>query len=129
METFNFAYHTPTTVFPKGDGFKFGRGWEFSAAPQLPIQRRFILHFNAVKWFQNLDGSADLISSPEYNAQLLVDFYERHWSHQKFIYPHPLYGDITVKFAPEEPLQIPKTQEGGMGVTDSFQITLVEQPL
>lgn len=129
METFNFPYHHPTHSYPKGDGFKFGRGYQFSAAPQEPVQRKFTLHFNTMIWFLNEDNTPDRVTEPEKNMQLLVDFYERHYTHKKFIYPHPTYGNITVKFDTDHPLEIPRSLKGGSGATDSFELVLIEQPL
>lgn len=129
METFNFPYHVMSHSFPKGDSFKFGGGYEFSAAPQLPLQRRFRLQFKSMAWFR--DGAGVVVNSiePELNMLALVEFYERHLTHKKFIYPHPIYGDIIVKFASDQPLEVPPAMPGGSGATEGFELMLTEQPL
>lgn len=129
METFNFPFHTPTHTYPKGDAFRFGRGYEFTSAPQEPVQRRFTLHFKAMQWFLNDAGQAINTESPQLNMLALDEFYRRHYSHKKFIYPHPVYGNLYVKFAPDVPFDMPKSLVGGSGVTEEFTLTLVEQPL
>lgn len=130
METFDFPFHVPTHSYPKGDSFKFGRGYEFSAAPQLPIQRRFRLHFNTMLWYFNestgeIDGSVE----PQTNIKVLIDFYELHMTHKKFIYPHQVFGNLIVKFATDAPFEVPKGMEGGSGAVEPFELVLVEQPL
>jgi hypothetical protein len=129
VETFLFPFHVPTHSYPKGDGFKFGRGYEFSAAPQEPVQRRFTLNFNAMQWFFNSSGVAINSTLPTQNIMALDEFYRRHYGHKKFIYPHPQYGNITVKFAADVPFEMPKGVTGGTGVVEPFSIVLIEQPL
>lgn len=127
METFDFPFHVPTHNYPKGDSFKFGRGYEFSAAPQEPVQRRFTLHFNALQWFFDEDGQADETIEPQMNALALDAFYRRHYTWKAFIYPHPVFGPLKVKFAADTPFEMPKGVEGGTGVTESFELVLIEQ--
>lgn len=129
MEDFNFPFHTQTTIYPRGTSFKFGGGYEFSAKPLLPLQRRFKLYFNGVVWYLNNNASVDRATNPTNNAALLMDFYERHLWHKPFRYQHPVHGQVVVKFAADEAFQIPKSREGGSGMTEPFEITLVEQPL
>lgn len=129
METFNFPNHTMTTVFPRGDSFRFGRGYEFASKPQLPLQRRFKLHFNGVIWYLNSNGTVNTTTDSPNNAGRLVEFYEAHQTFEPFTYVHPQYGSLTVRFAADEVFSLPKSREGGSGMTESFEITLVEQPL
>lgn len=127
METFNFPYHVPTHSYPKGDSFKFGRGYEFSAQPQLPVQKRFTLRFNVMKWEFDNSGVADASINPTTNILALIQFYEAHYSYKTFIYPHPVLGNINVKFAADAPWEVPKGIVGGTGAVESFEMVLVEQ--
>lgn len=130
METFSFPYHVPTHAYPKGDSFKFGRGYEFSSAPALPIQRRFKLFFNAMIWyFDAVTGAADNSTDPELNMMALMEFYERHLTHKKFIYEHEIFGTLIVKFASDVPFEVPKSIQNSGGVVEPFELVLVEQPL
>ena len=129
MAVFDFPNHTMTTTFPRGDSFKFGRGYEFASKPQLPLQRRFKLHFNGVVWYFNSNGTVNASTDLPNNAARLTAFYETHQSFEPFTYVHPLYGSLTVRFAADAPLDLPKSKEGGSGMTDSFEVVLVEQPL
>lgn len=128
MVTFDFPYHTTTHRYPEGDSFKFGRGYQFAANPLLPEQRTFILNFEGMIWFKDSNG---VVSSSTGVAQLnmlkLIEFYETHRTNKNFIYPHEIYGNLTCKFA--KPLEIPKSLKNGNGVTDSFELTLIEQLL
>ena len=129
METFIFAYHIVSHVYPKGDSFKFGGGYEFSAAPQLPVQRRFRLKFPTMAWMRDGGGLISAAIEPELNIKALIDFYERHYTHKAFIYPHPIFGNLTVKFSADQPFEVPPSLPGGSGATESFELMLVEQPL
>lgn len=127
-ETFDFGFHTPSWVYPKGDAFKFGRGYQFTIQPQDPLQRTFVLNFDAgLMWVIGDDGSIDATTEPTLNMKRLVDFYERHLTWKTFTYPHPVFGDIHVKFDADSPLNVPKPVTGGSGLTDSFTMQLVEQ--
>lgn len=125
LETFPFVNHTPTHAYPKGDSFKFGKGYEFSSSPQLPLQRRFKLKFNALIWYGPTDNTTDAVN----NAKNFDEFYARNLTHKKFNYVHPVFGTLIVKFAPDIPFEMPSSLPGANGVTEGFEITLVEQPL
>lgn len=120
MDTFPFSYHSVTHSYPRGDGQKFGRGYSFAAAPQLPLVRTFKLQFSAMQW-----------DAPDtkYDMQTFINFYEVHNTFQPFIYPHPKFGNITVRFSADTPLEVPRSHNGGTGVTEGFEISLVEQPV
>lgn len=128
MDTFNFPYHSVTHTYPKGDSVKFGKGYTFNAKPILPFQRVFRLHFNAMQWFLNSDGTLDHATNATYNIQALIDFFEAHDTSQAFTYIHPAYGPITVKFSADQTFEIPKTIDGAGGTTESLDLFLVEQP-
>lgn len=128
-DAFPFVNHTPTHAYPKGDSFQFGGGYEFAAAPLLPIQKRFKLHFKALKWYVNDSGTpVNNIDIPN-NALAFDEFYRAHLTHIAFNYTHEVFGTILVKFSSDSPFEMPRTLEGGMGVTDEFDVTLVEQPV
>jgi hypothetical protein len=129
METFPFVNHVPTHVYPKGDSFRFGKGYEHSAAPQDPLQRRFTLSFNLLIWYRNGAGVFDATIDVENNALAMDEFYALHRSHKKFLYAHPVYGTIICKFAADAPFEMPRGLEGGSGATEGFSLVLVEQPL
>ena len=61
---------------------------------------------------------------PDLDFNSLKDFYLKHKSYKPFIYPHPVYGDMVVRFA--KPLALPKKNAGGIGVVQGFTIELQE---
>ena len=128
MQTFPFINHVPTHAYPKGDSFKFGGGYEHSAAPQDPLQRRLKLSFSMLIWYKNDAGEYDATIDVENNALAMDNFYREHRTHKKFLYDHPVFGEMAVKFAADAPFEMPKGY-GGAGATESFELNLVEQPL
>lgn len=58
------------------------------------------------------------------NFSKLYAFYEHHGLHKRFIYEHPVYGDVVVRFA--KTVSIPKKTPNGLGFINSFNITLIE---
>lgn len=73
--------------------------------------------------------SSDLLNltlQPEINAGKLEAFYNFHKLHKKFIYPHPVYGDMAVKF--NRPLVIPKCNHRGGGSIEPFELEFIEVP-
>ena len=127
-DTFPFPNHTCTWAYPKGDSFQFGKGYEFSAAPQLPLQRKFKLKFKAMIWHKDETGTPVSSIDPENNILAFDEFYREHLTHIAFYYQHEVYGQLLVKFSSEIPFEMPATLEGGAGVTEEFEINLVEQP-
>ena len=61
---------------------------------------------------------------PELDFNKLKDFYMEHKSYKPFIYEHPIYGDMTVRFS--KPIAMPKKIKGGVGVVQNFTVELQE---
>ncbi len=126
METFTFAYHTPEVVYPdSGTKLSFGRGYEFASKPKGPDQVKYILHFDAMFFFENPPGTLSLVTRPTMNMAVLEAFYNTHKMYEKFIYPHPTNGNIVCRF--DEPLKY-KVATNGRGRVEPFSLTLLSQP-
>lgn len=145
-KTFDFPYHSVTHAFPAGDQVQFGRGWSHASEPDRPLQRTFLLKFNAMTYVKNpYTGlwlrAADTNGVPANQAVLdkmkkraiwcLNDFYDEHLLHKKFTYNHYVFGDLVVRFA--QAFQMPEPLQGNRNVendipTNSFEIRLIEQP-
>ena len=72
----------------------------------------------------NHAGTTGLVYRPELDFTTLKEFYIRHKSHKPFIFFHPVYGDIVVRFA--KPLAMPKKISGGMGLVQGLTLELEE---
>ncbi|WCD44160.1 hypothetical protein Lumi_021 [Xylophilus phage Lumi] len=126
MDTFNFPFHAVSTKHNSdGSAVKLGRGYTYTSKPTAPSQRLFTLSFQAMQYF-GTDGNPNKAIKPQINMAVLDDFYLAHELWSDFIYPHPVYGNVVVKF--NKPLEIPEGLPGGNGVTKSFSIELMEQP-
>ena len=127
MATFNFPYHTFSTENPEtGFRAKFGGSYVFTAVPDSPDQRVFKLNYPIMKFFTSPDGSVNSTDSPLINMKTMIDFYHEHKLHKTFVYEHPIYGNVNVKF--NKPLPEPLGIPNGQGAVESFEVELVEIP-
>lgn len=127
LARFDFPYHTTEDRYPENSVIvQFGKSWEFASKPKGPPQVQFRLEFKHMWWF--LDGNENVLTdvNTQINIATLRQFYEAHELYEKFIYPHPARGDVTVRFA--QPLVVPKSIENGNGATDPFEVVLKLQP-
>lgn len=127
METFDFPFHITRTEYPdSGTRVQLGNSYIFTAPPQGPDQRTFILDFAAMKYFLNNQWEPDETIEPKKNMLALEKFYQRHQTHKSFLYDHPVHGQVTVRF--KSPLKPPKGLPGGDGATEGFSVELLEEP-
>lgn len=125
MQTFDFPYHTFRTEYPEsGNRVQLGGNYVFSAPPNGPDLRRFTLKFETMFYYLYSNGTIDTMKNPQYNMAVLEAFYNYHKLHKSFLYPHPVYGNIEVKFM--SPLKIPEGIKGGNGALNDFEIELIE---
>jgi phage-related protein len=127
LEVFDFPFHTQRTKYPDSSvRMQFGGGYEFAAKPQGPDQRTFVLNFTGMRYITASNGTIDLTSDPKKNYGKLEKFYQDHRTYKPFLYNHPVFGQLTVRFG--RPLDGPKGTPGGFGVLEPFEIELREQP-
>lgn len=131
METFNFPVHTVQAKYPADAAVQMGNGYQFASRTPHPYQREFTLSFDAMVFYmsggsKNVSDTPTANYDPTINWWRLEEFYLEHGTWKKFIYPHPAEGNITVRF--KNALEQPKVVRGGYGVSESFEITLIEQP-
>tara|TARA_Y100001933_G_C18722115_1_gene447897 strand:+ start:230 stop:634 length:405 start_codon:yes stop_codon:yes gene_type:complete len=132
LETFDFFYVNWSTVYPnEGTQIQYGNSYTFASKPTSPSQRRFKLDMLGIQYFLDendeiLGGDAE-IDAPfayERNAKRLEEFYLAHKQWKSFLFNHPVWGQLEVRFG--KPLELPKTV--GNGVLGAFNIELLEQP-
>lgn len=127
VDTFNFPNHIVKTKYPNNsNSLQFGRSYKFVAAPNAPPQRQFTLSFPGMSFFYSSGTTIDATINPTFNYKALRNFYEAHLLHIIFIYPHPEFGNINVRFL--NPLEDPDPIPGGNGAQGPFQLVFEEQP-
>lgn len=116
METFPFKIFRFSTEYPvSGTRLQLGNSYQYDVPPSAPDQRLFLLKFNGMRY-----GS----SHPELNMTAFEAFWLEHKLHKEFMFPHPVYGAVRVKF--QDPLRIPNILPGG--VLEEFEVRLIEIP-
>lgn len=137
-KTFDFPFHSVTHAYPTGDQVQFGRGYSHASEPDGPVQRSFLLKFNALTYIQNpttglwlraADVGYDTLKKR--SIWCLNDFYAEHLLHKKFYYSHYVFGTLVVRFA--QAFQMPEAASNTRNVqndfpTAPFELRLIEQP-
>lgn len=126
METFNFPFHEFEEEYPEtGSGMKFGNSYEYRSAAVAPPTLNITLTMTGMRYYY--DGNV-LNSSvnPTTNIRVLDAFYLAHQLSEKFIYPHPVRGNLNCRFA--APLNIPKVIRGSPAILPDFSIKLIYLP-
>lgn len=127
MATFPAQYYTYATRYPQsGPRVELARSYTWSAEPDSPDARVFLLTLAGMQYF--LDGSdlPDRTTQTGRNLWVLEDFYTEHRLWKSFTLAHPVYGNLTCKF--NRPLEVPEGISGGNGVVPPFEVELIEQP-
>lgn len=124
----NFPHHrVATEYFEVAYNGAIGQSYNFALPPISPSIRQFTLFFETMRYYFNSDGSIDLDTNPQLNIGRLEHWYNTFKLTVPFLYPHPAFGNIWVRF--NAPPTIPKGRFGGNGWLEAFSLTLVEQPL
>lgn len=126
MQEFKFAPESqvPVTLSPDPVQGMSMAGWNFSARPSVPYQRKFRVTLYGMRWYLNeYTGLYDRITDPEHNAHLLELFYQEHGTWQAFYWNHPHLGRLKVRFAAK--VDVPEGIQNSGGLVDKFDITLI----
>lgn len=125
MERFNYEFYVPNHEYPEQAQIRFNKGYVFTGAAELPLQRIFTLSFEGLLYFKQ--GQVfDATSQGSKNILHLEAFYLRHRMDRRFILPHEIYGNLVVRFS--APFVMPKARAGGSGLTEPFQVKMIEHP-
>lgn len=126
VDTYNFPYYILEDKYPDSSAkISFGGGYEFASKPRAPDQITFMLHYETMVFIESAPGTLNLGSNPTLNMGVLRAFYESHRLYEPFIFPHPILGNVTVRF--NKPLSY-KLRKGGRGSVEPFDIELLLQP-
>jgi hypothetical protein len=126
METYNFPYYVLEDKYPESSAkISFGGGYEFASQPRAPDQITFMLHYDTMVFIESSPGTLDLVTRPTLNMGVLRKFYEDHRLWDPFIFPHPILGNVTVRF--NKPLSY-KLRKNGRGSVEPFTVELLLQP-
>lgn len=123
--TFDFPFHRVSTQYrPESSGLLFGGNYTFRAGRSKPEQRTFKLQFESMRRRLTPLGKVDLASDPQHNMGWLEYFYLQHRNTEPFYYPHPVYGNIKVRF--KTPPTFPEPLVRGGGWTQPVEVELIE---
>lgn len=125
--TFNFCPESQVaeTLPPEPVQGVSMNGWQFSARPSIPYQRKFKLTLHGLRWFLNANGTYDETTSATSNARVLEKFYQTNGTWDTFTWAHPHLGvTLTCRFA--SPVTVPAALVNSNGILEPLEITLVE---
>ena len=128
MLTFTWMCHQVQTSYADSSvRLSFANSWQFAAQPAAPDQRIFTLSFQGFQYYVTNTGAIDSTTNANINNMAALEaFYLTNKCWQQFIYPHPILGNVTVRF--NKPLVVPKGIISGMGTLEDFTMEMVEQP-
>lgn len=128
MATFSFCPERNVPETLARDGMPMGvsmNGWQFTARPTTPFQRRFKVTLHGLRWYTNPStGVYDLSTNPTFNAAALEAFYKEHELWKSFVFPHQHIGSIDVRFF--SPVNVPAGKQNSAGLIEAFEVMLIE---
>jgi len=129
MELFDFCKDSlvPTTLVRDNASVMSLGGWQFTAKPTTPFQRRFKVMLHGLCWYTNSnDGRYDPYYRPRHNARRLELFYQEHemWKPFLWVHPHLGYAPLTCRF--QSPLNVPEGIENSGGLISALEVNLIE---
>lgn len=98
-------------------------GWNFSAKPTVPYQKKFRVMLHGLRWYLQSNGLFDTTTDLTHNARVLELFYEQNGTWDSFTWAHQHLGSLTVRFA--APVVVPAALPNSGGLIDPVEITLV----
>lgn len=129
MKTFTFCKDSlvPETLARENVNVVSLGGWQFTARPTTPFQRKFKVMLHGLHWYLNsADSRYDVVTDPDNNARLLELFYEEHemWKPFLWVHPHLNYEPIECRF--QSPVNVPAGLSNSNGLIQAFEINFVE---
>jgi hypothetical protein len=128
VDTFSFCPNSlvPVTMPREPVQVVSFNGWQFTAKPTTPYQRRFKVTLHGMKWFLNsATGVYDSTTTPTINARALELFYQAHEGWDPFLWQHPhIATPLTVRFG--APVVVPEALPNSGGRCAPLEINLIE---
>lgn len=122
---FDFPFHRVSTRYqPESSSYLFGGNYTFRTGRSKPEQRTFKLQFESLRRVLDASGKVNLTETPQTNLGWLEYFYLQHRNTESFYYPHPVYGNIKVRF--KSPPTFPEALVRGLGWTQMVELELIE---
>lgn len=115
---YSHRYISGETLIPLGGGFSYG------IRTGTGEQRVLTLQFATMRFLRTDAGEVEVLEDPVNNAGRLLAFYLQNRMHRSFLYPHPVYGPIRVRF--NQPLKFPEGAPNNLGYLPSFSVELIE---
>jgi hypothetical protein len=128
MKTFKFCPDSlvPETLVRENAQVMSLGGWQFTARPTTPFQRRFKITLHGLRWYTYDDGRYDPVTDPDHNAHLLERFYAEHemWKPFTWVHPHIGYAPIECRF--QSLLNVPAAIPNSAGLIEPLEVNLIE---
>ena len=125
LMVFDFPFHRVSTSYrQESASYLLGGNYTFRTGRSKAEQRTFKLQFDSMRRLLTPTGKFELAREPQLNLGWLEYFYLRHRNTEPFYYPHPVYGNIKVRF--KTPPVFPEGLIGGRGWTQPVEIELIE---
>lgn len=128
MDTFDFCpnRYVPETLPREGGASTVSmNGWQFSAKPNTPYQRRFKITLHGLRWYLNGSGYYDNTTNPTFNAKRLEEFYERNETWQSFLFQHQHIGPTPFECRFLNPVAVPAGLANSGGFLAPLEIQLI----
>lgn len=101
-----------------------GQSYQYAQEPLTKDIRYFNITIPTMRYYLNADDSLNINYERATNLAWLEWMYNIHKLTKPFLFDHPIYGTLKVRFA--EALKIPKGIKGGQACVDSVGLRLIE---
>jgi len=128
MDTFDFCpnHYVPETLPREGGATTVSLGgWQFSAKPTTPYQRRFKLTLHGLRWYLDDTGIYDAATDPSFNAKRLEEFYQRNEMWNPFLFRHQHLSPVPIQCRFAAPVTVPAGEKNSGGFIAPLEVQLI----
>ena len=105
---------------------KLGNAYASYLENTYPSLRSFTLNIPVLRYYFKGNGDIDLLNEKSTNIAWVEWMYNIHKLDRHFLFSHPIYGDVKVRFA--ESFKVPKGKAGGQACVEGLELKLIEIP-